>query len=107
MLQSPIVACLNSEYPASLSSFDTVLAGCHERTNSAVSLNFFYELTPIFNNIPLIQTLDSSRQENNNDNQVFNKHTKVHTPTSTIKRQTHPKKSNLPFMLLLLQLLLL
>ena len=41
MLQSPIVACLNNEYPASLSSFDTVLAGCQERTNSATSLNLF------------------------------------------------------------------
>lgn len=107
MLQSPIVACLNNEYPASLSSFDTVLAGCHERTNSAVSLNFFYQLSPIFSNIPLIQTLDSLI-DRNNENLDFNKHTKVRNPTtSIIIRQTHPNKSNLSLMLLLLQLLLL
>ena len=107
MLQSPIVACLNKEYQASLYSFDTVLAGCHERINLAVSLNFFYQLSPIFNNIPLIQTLDSLI-DRNNENLDFNKHTKVQNPTtSTIKRQTHPNKSSLPFMLLLLQLLLL
>ena len=79
MLQSPIVACLNNEYPESLSSFDTVLAGCHERTNSAVSLNFFYQLSPIFNNIPLIQTLDSL-VDRNNENLDFNKHTMVQNP---------------------------
>lgn len=58
MLQSPIVACLNNEYPASLSSFDTVLAGCQERTNSATSLNFFYFLIQTNKIQPLNQTFD-------------------------------------------------
>ena len=58
MLQSPIVACLNNEYPASLSSFDTVLAGCQERTNSATSLNFFYFLIQTSRIQPLNQTFD-------------------------------------------------
>ena len=41
ILQSPIVACLNNEYPASLSSLETVLEGFQVRTNAAVSSNFF------------------------------------------------------------------
>lgn len=45
ILQSPIVACLYRAYPANLSSFVTVFEGCHERTNSAVSSNFFYSIT--------------------------------------------------------------